>query len=1323
MLTPPPPPTPPSITPEESPKKLPLMKNNVDVVQSMNDLTIATPQENSTKKLDPAFLAELEKHLGEKEANKNSNVNHRTPQHVATVAMAADNTVIPMLKPPPPSIKPKSPNTDLQQQQQPQQQQNFNFPPIKVQNTWQPLQPSIVQPKNSNVQLRPRSQGSNERHSEPNSLDTVSLQQFPSLPTATTMRSTTPSNSSVVPRPASIAGSVLNEQVYAELRRTVPNLEQLSQNEFNTLYNKAIRENILSTYRANSTALASAACNSMHMKSSSTMNPSQSTMNAVAAASILQQQQRQTLPREFSPSRKQPPSYNPPPPFSPMKPIQNGTAHQKINVDQNTNTASLMNFTPTRPVNQSSPVTTNSNLARNLLPQMNDSKPQQHQLVPAPSTYPGGASPPLTGASQQLVMSLNDEFRASKVMKVQQEAQDASQQEALAALQATGWDTAEAARQIGRDRLAKIETLVSFHGEGNDLDVVTLRSMREKVNWKTEENLQEFLDQLDSMISDWEGPLPNLRDIFAREEIDRLLTVSATSEYTDLQAYGAGKRFVEFVARSGYKDQPKVDEDGKPLLHRTTALHDATRRGCYDLVRELFDIYNRFDVNYTDHDGLTHFHAACASGHVAVIEKFLEFGQDPDCLNVSLIVNPPLHLALLLNHRKATHSLLKNGADPNLVFKGYTSLHVACNIRRDDLAELLLNIAKEVDQVIQIDALDKKGRTPLHWALLNGKKQTTEALLRNGANTNLADAEGLTPLHYICRKGKGHKLLEMFFKINEELDKPVQIEVEDKKGRTPLHYALRNRGCKKQIFQVLLRYAAKNGRLNLACNQSGSTPLQIILLETHYEDVDLAKIFFEINDEFNQLWQVNVVDKMGWTAQVWGLSSNVQMAEVLLRNGVDPNLADAAGRTPLHHICIFENQDMAEQFFMICDEIQLTVEIDARDNEGNTPLHCLMRNGYFRTMETLELMLRRGADPNLADAAGRTPLHQICRFQSQVMAEHFFEIIDKIQLTVEIDARDNERNTPLHLLMQSDYVLTQGRAELLLRRGADPNSANAEGMIPLHFICQREYDDGFVKKFFKICDEIQQTVQIDARDNLGRTPLQLAVVHILLNGVKFLLDRGADLSSFAYPAASCFLRAYNRDPFLDYFYKLRLMSGTLAIVELLEDKGYELDRDASLTIIKVFTNYKNHIRLQISDEFWRDGEFYHDGFGTEATRIMVNPSLSLDEVVKLPFEEAENLLTFEDYYKLGHSQEFYNFRRPFRDACVEHLCEKLCRGVFRRWALDSFLELTHYWLPILCCEMIIDESLRKEDLWRIYLANRNLSDAEKSDPLMSVLLL
>lgn len=97
-------------------------------------------------------------------------------------------------------------------------------------------------------------------------------QQFPSLPALTpgnlqnnTQQSHSPGTitSSGLQRPASIAGTVLSEQVYAELKQTVPNLDQLSQSEFNTLYNKTVRQNILRSYHANSNALASATCNSM----------------------------------------------------------------------------------------------------------------------------------------------------------------------------------------------------------------------------------------------------------------------------------------------------------------------------------------------------------------------------------------------------------------------------------------------------------------------------------------------------------------------------------------------------------------------------------------------------------------------------------------------------------------------------------------------------------------------------------------------------------------------------------------------------------------------------------------------------------------------------------------------------------------------------------------------------------------------------------------------------------------------------------------------------------------------------------------------------
>ena len=216
------------------------MKNNIDLVQqSISELSVDVEPSSSPKKLDPAFLAELEKHLGEKEASKNTNANG---------ASISNNTAIPMLRPPPQSVKPKSPNTDIQQQR------SFNFP-NKVQNNWQ-----TPQSKSTNVQPRPRSTSSDEWHNAPSNVDTAYQQQFPSLPIAT---NNARSNSSTVPRPASIAGTQLNEQVYAELRQTVPNLDQLTQNEFNTLYNKTVRQNILRSYQANSTALASAACNSM----------------------------------------------------------------------------------------------------------------------------------------------------------------------------------------------------------------------------------------------------------------------------------------------------------------------------------------------------------------------------------------------------------------------------------------------------------------------------------------------------------------------------------------------------------------------------------------------------------------------------------------------------------------------------------------------------------------------------------------------------------------------------------------------------------------------------------------------------------------------------------------------------------------------------------------------------------------------------------------------------------------------------------------------------------------------------------------------------
>lgn len=218
-------------------------------------------------------------------------------------------------------------------------------------------------------------------------------------------------------------------------------MEQLSQNEFNTLYNKTVQQNILRNYYSN------------NLNGESSQNCARETVSSQQQKTVVGRNQPvQSHPCDFSPYLKQPPVYNPPPlppptgAWSPLKSSQNGCAQNQYSATKSNLSGSsnlLQNEIPVRNVCGTS--SANDLVKTNLL-QINQ--------------YSTGTSPPLTAVSQQLVMSLSDEFRASKIMKVQREAADASQQEVLAALQATGWDTNQAAKQITRDRQAKVESLV-----------------------------------------------------------------------------------------------------------------------------------------------------------------------------------------------------------------------------------------------------------------------------------------------------------------------------------------------------------------------------------------------------------------------------------------------------------------------------------------------------------------------------------------------------------------------------------------------------------------------------------------------------------------------------------------------------------------------------------------------------------------------------------------------------------------------------------------------------------------------------------------------
>ncbi|MBE9123192.1 ankyrin repeat domain-containing protein [Tychonema sp. LEGE 07199] len=395
------------------------------------------------------------------------------------------------------------------------------------------------------------------------------------------------------------------------------------------------------------------------------------------------------------------------------------------------------------------------------------------------------------------------------------------------------------------------------------------------------------------------------------------------------------------------------------------------------------------DVNAKNKDGITPLHTARSK---AIAKILLAAGakiniKEDNARNGKS--RTLLHNAAKIGFKELVQQLIKDGA--NVAIRDRikrTPLHYATT---KEVAALLM---------LDINAIDQYGDTPLHLAVDQGSQDIAELLIANGARVNVRNENGQTPLYRAI--AIGHNEIAALL-INNGTD----VNNIDGSGTTPLHKAAHYGTVK--ILKLLI---AKGAEINIQDNQT-KTPLDIAV---DLKLQDTVALLISKNPD------VNSEDKEGRTLLHIAVDFKLEnVAKKLIAKGAFVNAKNNLLQTPLHLAVAQGSQDIAELL------IANGARVNVRNENGQTPLYQAIAIGHN---DIAALLIKNGADVNNRDMCNTTPLHKAAHYGT-------IEILKLlIAKGAKIDATNCDGDTPLKIAETNWNPDREAAAKILRSRGA-----------------------------------------------------------------------------------------------------------------------------------------------------------------------------------------------------------------------------------------------------------------------------------------------
>ena len=274
-------------------------------------------------------------------------------------------------------------------------------------------------------------------------------------------------------------------------------------------------------------------------------------------------------------------------------------------------------------------------------------------------------------------------------------------------------------------------------------------------------------------------------------------------------------------------------------------------------------------------------------------------------------------------------------------------------------------------------------------------------------------------------------------------------------------------------------------------------------------------------------------------------------------------------------------------------------DINFESKKGITPIFVAAMTGNF---ELYEFLLKKGADLDVVHNDGSNLL------MAAIGGKNINILRSLLEKNLDVNKQDNDGNTSLHLAVMTMEIPI---IKALIDHGADTSKENNKGMSPQALALPIKLDLNNLES------KTSETVDVNARDEDGWTPLFWAAKENDLQKINELLDRGADIDARDDFGSTSLTYAINHEHFL----AVRLLLKKGADVHN-EDEGGEtpLMDAANKQNLKIV----NFLLLNDADKFAKDneGKTALDHLGSNADEEL-KKVLSLDEEQSSKDKEPE----------------------------------------------------------------------------------------------------